>query len=176
MVRLGLRVCGGLGLYGPSRALNAARPIDSATEVQAEMGVAMARGKRGHHWTFNPPPGWPTPPQGWQPQAGWEPAPEWPPAPPGWAFWVPEIATSPIPIRASPSPEAAAPTTTVPVEVTSRKLSMRHTARGQGSRYVAVARQQGASFTAYGMTRPGAERRAVRQLRKMLGSTRTRTV
>jgi hypothetical protein len=42
---------------------------------------------------FNPPPGWPLPPQEWQPPADWEPDPLWEPPPPGWQLWVPnEIA------------------------------------------------------------------------------------
>lgn len=38
---------------------------------------------------FNPPPGWPQPPEGWRPPAGWKPDPSWPAAPEGWMFWVP---------------------------------------------------------------------------------------
>lgn len=37
---------------------------------------------------FNPPPGWPDPPEGWEPPPGWQPDRSWPPAPPGWEFWV----------------------------------------------------------------------------------------
>lgn len=37
---------------------------------------------------FNPPPGWPKPPDDWQPPPGWEPDPSWPPAPPGWQLWI----------------------------------------------------------------------------------------
>jgi hypothetical protein len=37
---------------------------------------------------FNPPPGWPAPPQGWTPPAGWQPDPSWPAPPAGWSFWV----------------------------------------------------------------------------------------
>src|SRR5690625_3126415 len=39
-------------------------------------------------YRFNPPPGWPQPPQGWRPPAGRQPDPAWPPAPPGWEFWI----------------------------------------------------------------------------------------
>ncbi|MBO0824396.1 MAG: DUF4190 domain-containing protein [Actinobacteria bacterium] len=39
---------------------------------------------------FNPPPGWPAPPEGFVPDAGWRPDPGWPPAPPDWQFWVPD--------------------------------------------------------------------------------------
>src|SRR5215469_14023985 len=37
---------------------------------------------------FNPPPGWPPPPDGFAPDPGWRPDPSWPPAPPGWQLWV----------------------------------------------------------------------------------------
>ena len=39
---------------------------------------------------FNPPPGWPPPPEGFMPDPGWQPDPSWPPAPPGWQLWVPD--------------------------------------------------------------------------------------
>lgn len=39
---------------------------------------------------FNPPPGWPQPPEGWVPPAGWSPDPSWPDPPDGWQLWVPE--------------------------------------------------------------------------------------
>jgi hypothetical protein len=38
--------------------------------------------------TFNPPPGWPQPPDGWVPPKGWTPDPNWPPPPPGWQLWL----------------------------------------------------------------------------------------
>lgn len=41
---------------------------------------------------FNPPPGWPAPPDRFAPPPGWLPDPSWPPAPPGWVFWLPESA------------------------------------------------------------------------------------
>ena len=37
---------------------------------------------------FNPPPGWPPPPEGFTPDPGWRPDPSWPPVPPGWQLWV----------------------------------------------------------------------------------------
>jgi hypothetical protein len=37
---------------------------------------------------FNPPPGWPPPPEGFTPDPGWRPDPSWPPLPPGWQLWV----------------------------------------------------------------------------------------
>jgi len=38
---------------------------------------------------FNPPPGWPQPPNGWTPPVGWTPDPKWPTAPDGWQLWLP---------------------------------------------------------------------------------------
>jgi len=38
---------------------------------------------------FNPPPGWPKPPEGWTPPKGWSPDPSWPDPPPGWQLWLP---------------------------------------------------------------------------------------
>lgn len=38
---------------------------------------------------FNPPPGWPKPPEGWRPPAGWTPDPAWPTPPEGWQLWIP---------------------------------------------------------------------------------------
>ncbi len=37
---------------------------------------------------FNPPPGWPKPPENWTPPAGWEPDPSWPKMPDGWQLWI----------------------------------------------------------------------------------------
>jgi hypothetical protein len=37
---------------------------------------------------FNPPPGWPRPPEGWVPPPDWQPDPAWPPAPAGWPFYT----------------------------------------------------------------------------------------
>lgn len=42
-------------------------------------------------YVFNPPPGWPQPPEGWRPGPDWQPDPSWPPAPPEWQFWVPAV-------------------------------------------------------------------------------------
>ena len=39
---------------------------------------------------FNPPPGWPKPPKGWNPPNGWKPDPAWPAPPPGWQLWIPD--------------------------------------------------------------------------------------
>lgn len=41
---------------------------------------------------FNPPPGWPKPPDGWVPPKNWLPDPSWPPPPEGWQLWLPEAA------------------------------------------------------------------------------------
>ncbi len=37
---------------------------------------------------FNPPPGWPQPPDGWVPPQGWSPDPSWPDPPEGWQLWL----------------------------------------------------------------------------------------
>ena len=39
---------------------------------------------------FNPPPGWPKPPEAWRPPAGWTPDPSWPDPPKGWGLWLPK--------------------------------------------------------------------------------------
>lgn len=39
---------------------------------------------------FNPPPGWPKPPEGWIPPKGWKPDPSWPEPPSDWQLWVTE--------------------------------------------------------------------------------------
>ena len=44
---------------------------------------------------FNPPPGWPTPPEGWTPPPGWSPDPAWPAPPPGWHLFVPDDGSEP---------------------------------------------------------------------------------
>jgi hypothetical protein len=44
-------------------------------------------------YTFNPPPGWPPLPPGWNPPLGWRPEPFWPPVPAGWRLWVPASGT-----------------------------------------------------------------------------------
>ena len=51
--------------------------------------VALVLGKAPAPMRFNPPPGWPAPPDGWLPPQGWRSDPSWPPAPEGWRFLVP---------------------------------------------------------------------------------------
>jgi hypothetical protein len=57
---------------------------------------------------FNPPPGWPQPPDGWSPPKGWTPDPSWPEPPPGWELWVPADATGEP--AAGPPESSTAPT------------------------------------------------------------------
>ena len=45
---------------------------------------------------FNPPPGWPKPPKGWNPPNGWKPDPAWPLPPTGWQLWIPLSTVSPV--------------------------------------------------------------------------------
>lgn len=54
-------------------------------------------------YQFNPPPGWPTPPQGWSPPEGWEPDASWPTPPQDWQFWVEESAAGSGPTPAAPA-------------------------------------------------------------------------
>lgn len=65
---------------------------------------------------FNPPPGWPSSPEGWTPPPGWQPDPSWPAPPTGWQLWIEE---------GTPSAPASAPTSgTLPtsgVPTTGRK-------------------------------------------------------
>ena len=44
------------------------------------------------HLIFNPPPGWPKPPDGWVPPKGWTPDSAWPDPPDGWQLWLPRDA------------------------------------------------------------------------------------
>ena len=68
----------------------------------------------GAGWVFNPPPGWPAPPPGWQPPDGWQPDPSWPPPPSDWQFWRPEIPAAPPP-PPTPPPQPPPPPDTFPV-------------------------------------------------------------
>jgi Domain of unknown function (DUF4041)/Meiotically up-regulated gene 113 len=65
---------------------------------------------------FNPPPGWPSPPDGWTPPPGWKPDPSWPAPPEGWQLWLPD-ADSTGPGGASVS-GSAADTATSPASAT----------------------------------------------------------
>lgn len=57
---------------------------------------------------FNPPPGWPQPPEGWMPPAGWHPDPSWPDPPEGWQLWVVDSEPAPDEAPASEEPERGA--------------------------------------------------------------------
>jgi len=68
---------------------------------------------------FNPPPGWPKPPDGWVPPKGWSPDPAWPDPPQGWQLWLPSDLDSdqaPVPEGSDPAqgnrPSPAAETST----------------------------------------------------------------
>jgi hypothetical protein len=50
---------------------------------------------------LNPPPGWPSAPQGWTPPPGWQPDPSWPAPPPGWNLWVNDTAATGGHVRAA---------------------------------------------------------------------------
>jgi hypothetical protein len=53
------------------------------------------------HARFNPPPGWPQLPEGWEPRPEWKPDPAWPPAPEDWQWWIPTQRTS-VPMAVAP--------------------------------------------------------------------------
>jgi len=63
---------------------------------------------------FNPPPGWPKPPDGWVPPAGWTPDPSWPDPPDGWEIWLPGVQDQATGPAQSPSREPSQPTDSEP--------------------------------------------------------------
>lgn len=67
---------------------------------------------------FNPPPGWPAPPSGWQPPAGWTPDPSWPDPPEGWELWVPDGDVE----NGGPDPAGQEPADLDPVEAAPTEL------------------------------------------------------
>lgn len=76
---------------------------------------------------FNPPPGWPAPPAGWQPPAGWTPDPTWPDPPPGWELWLqpaedsgPETTAAP----ATPAPADGVPASEVESHLRARIVEL----------------------------------------------------
>jgi len=75
---------------------------------------------------FNPPPGWPQPPEGWQPPPGWTPDPAWPEPPEGWVLWIEpdaEPAPPPPPASAVPTTPADAPVATAPIDIPEPQVS-----------------------------------------------------
>lgn len=60
---------------------------------------------------FNPPPGWPSPPEGWVPPRGWKPDPSWPEPPPGWELWLEDGAAACEPDPAPPDEADASDST-----------------------------------------------------------------
>lgn len=50
---------------------------------------------------FNPPPGWPTPPEGWVPPPGWVAPADWPAPPPDWEWWLADQEPRPYPYTQS---------------------------------------------------------------------------
>jgi hypothetical protein len=53
---------------------------------------------------FNPPPGRPSPPEGWRPAPNWKPDPKWPQPPAGWQLWVDEDASHSLSHEGRPAP------------------------------------------------------------------------
>lgn len=68
---------------------------------------------------FNPPPGWPAPPEGWRPTPNWIPDPSWPAPPADWEFWlIDEPAPGPAPAATRGAPESLIPQQAGPTSTT----------------------------------------------------------
>lgn len=69
-------------------------PVDVAGEVVGPLPPPVGAGfilpPKPTRIVFNPAPGWPPAPHGWEPSMGWRPHPEWPSPPEGWQFWTAE--------------------------------------------------------------------------------------
>ena len=80
-------------LSGASTGSNAkaAAPVIAGQVVAASSpaSVPALTATDAPAWRFNPPPGWPEPPEGWAPPAGWTPPANLPPAPLDWQWWTP---------------------------------------------------------------------------------------
>jgi hypothetical protein len=76
---------------------------------------------------YNPPPNWPSPPQGWVPPPDWKPNPAWPEPPPDWEFWVDDSPDAPAEKQASfPDVAAEHVAPQSPPEVAPDQLSADH--------------------------------------------------
>lgn len=75
----------GLTPSGPSGVAVASTP---AALTVADLGTPVLIPPKPSSIVFNPAPGWPAPPAGFEPPAGWQPLPEWPAPPDGWQFWI----------------------------------------------------------------------------------------
>lgn len=74
-------------------AARGTRPAAQNVPQQAAEGSAPQRPAQ----VFNPPPGWPRPPEGWMPDPGWKPEPAWPLPPKGWNLLVdPDLLMDPV--------------------------------------------------------------------------------
>jgi hypothetical protein len=74
-----------------SRITEAAGPPGRTAPPQAASRPA------GPDQVFNPPPGWPSMPEGWRPGTDWRPDPSWPARPQGWNLLVdPELLMAPL--------------------------------------------------------------------------------
>ena len=75
---------------------------------------------------FNPPPGWPKPPDGWRPPAGWTPDPSWPDPPEGWQLWIPtSVDSDTAPPTVATQPEAPPPRETTGAGLTGELVAAR---------------------------------------------------
>lgn len=72
-------------------------------------------------FVFNPPPGWPRPPEGWRPPKGWSPDPAWPDPPPGWQLWI-RVDSSDADRRVSETADAEKQAVPAPTNTTDKPI------------------------------------------------------
>lgn len=80
------------------------------------------------HHRFNPPPGWPPVPAGWQPPTSWSPPADWPALPEGWSLWIEDQPSHPAPRRGdstlpAPHNDVAGNTVDVPPRAEGDRIS-----------------------------------------------------
>ena len=76
----------GASLGQPERQREATRSSPAMVE-DGSRHVRMSGLTIVNRRQWHPPPGWPTPPQGWSPSPGWRPDSSWPKPPDDWEWW-----------------------------------------------------------------------------------------
>lgn len=59
-----------------------------AVRTVGDLATPIVIPPRPERIVFNPAPGWPSAPDGFEPGHGWQPLPEWPAPPADWQYWV----------------------------------------------------------------------------------------
>jgi hypothetical protein len=67
------------------RSARTTRPVRSPQACDGRTGGHVVAGRPSKVW--QPPPGWPKPPEEWSPWSAWRPPEDWPQPPPGWQWW-----------------------------------------------------------------------------------------